>query len=123
MKLFVYGTLRKNHGNNFLLQDSKYLGKAVTEPEYTLACSGIPYLIKGEQSVHGEVYEVTPEVLSDLDLLEGHPDCYTRKDINVIMNNELITIQAYHWLHDDKNDLKIYPRYSDYAQFTGRYND
>ena len=121
MKLFVYGTLRKKHGNHFLLQESDFLGMAETEPKYTLACSGIPYLIKGSDNVTGEVYEVPPHVLSDLDLLEGHPDCYTRLPINVTMHNEPITVEAYHWLHDDKADTKLYPRYKDYVTFTGRF--
>lgn len=121
MKIFVYGTLRKNHGNHFLLQDSVYLGQAKTEPKYTLACSGIPYLINGTEEVVGELYEVPPHVLNDLDMLEGHPDCYTRKDINLIFNDEPIKAQAYHWLHDDKKDIKTYPRYTDYASFTGRF--
>ena len=118
MKLFVYGTLRKNHNNNLLLTTSTYLGEAVSENGYTLAVSGIPYLIKGDDNVIGELYEVNEDDLQFIDMLEGHPHAYTRQDIKVFFNGELITVQAYHWLHNDKKSL---PTYNDYARFTGRY--
>lgn len=120
MKLFVYGTLRKNHHNNILLFTSSFLGEAITEVGYELALSGIPYLIKGGEQVVGEVYEVDEETLSVIDQLEGHPDCYTRKDIKVFLNDELITVQAYHWCHIDKTDIRVYPRTTDYSRSVGR---
>jgi gamma-glutamylcyclotransferase (GGCT)/AIG2-like uncharacterized protein YtfP len=117
MKLFVYGTLMRSHRNNLLLTNSKFLGNALTEVGYELAVSGIPYLIKGGEQVVGEVYEVADDDLEFIDMLEGHPNCYTRENINVILDGEPVTAQAYHWKHLDKND---YPKIKDYNAYTGR---
>ena len=117
MKIFVYGTLRRHYNNNILLRDSEFLGYAKTEPKYSLAVSVIPYLIKGEDSVIGEVYEVDDDVLKDLDSLEGHPTVYTRKELKVFFNEELIEVQAYHWLHNDKEGFY---RTDDYTKAIGR---
>jgi gamma-glutamylcyclotransferase (GGCT)/AIG2-like uncharacterized protein YtfP len=45
--------------------------------------------------VKGEVYDVSEEVLRQLDELESNGDWYVRKEISVIMNDALMTVQAY----------------------------
>ena len=70
----VYGSLRKNMGNDHLLSTSKYLGEFRTKPEFSLySLGGFPGLkINGNTSVSMEVYEVTEEVAKRLDNLEGY---------------------------------------------------
>ena len=47
-------------------------------------------------SVHGEVWEISPTVLRQLDRLEGHPDWYRRESIQVQINSEAhMEVQAY----------------------------
>lgn len=72
--IFVYGTLKKGHGNNGYLGDSKLIGPAKTAPKYTLFDGGFPIVERGgETSIIGEVYEVTdPEALADVYALEGY---------------------------------------------------
>lgn len=72
--VFVYGTLKQGHGNNRLLSRSKFVGKAVTsEPKFKLVDGGFPYLLDtgSGKKVVGEVYEIGPFILRDLDTLEG----------------------------------------------------
>lgn len=84
--VYVYGTLLRNHGNwQWALKDrSEYLGKHITEPEYTmLHLGGFPGVIdRGETAIHGEVFSVDDKVFKDLDRLEGYPHLYTRKEID-----------------------------------------
>lgn len=78
-KVFVYGTLKRGHGNHRLLKDSKFLGEASIKSDmYSLgafpAISG-----KGEREAYGEVFEVDEPTMERLDRLEGYPHFYNRK--------------------------------------------
>ncbi|MGI0012505.1 MAG: gamma-glutamylcyclotransferase family protein [Nitrososphaera sp.] len=85
-KIFVYGSLKKGFGNHGLLaiSNSKFLGSAKTHPIFTMVDFGTfpGCLINGETAIHGEVYEITDEVLAWLDKLEGHPNFYRRVEIS-----------------------------------------
>lgn len=93
-KVFVYGTLRKGLAWNHLLRDSEFIGKAITKDRYGLYADSIPYLIENEKvsNITGEVYKIDQKTLNILDKLEGHPNWYTRKEINVILDcKDIIT--------------------------------
>jgi gamma-glutamylaminecyclotransferase len=84
--VFVYGTLMSGLSNNGLLRRSAFISTATTEESYKLISRGIPFLIEeeGKTYVTGEIYEVTEHALKNLDALEGHPNWYERKIINVV---------------------------------------
>ena len=76
-RVAVYGTLRKDCGNNVLLSNAKFIGKTLTKELYTLrSMGGCPAVDKSVPTHHVvvEVYEVTPEELKRLDRLEGYTD-------------------------------------------------
>lgn len=86
--IFCYGTLKKGYWNNILLEKAQFIGNAKTVNHYTMYSNGsFPYVsyIEDEVSypIHGEVYNVTPEELERVDILEGHPSFYTRKPVLV----------------------------------------
>lgn len=105
MKLFVYGTLKQQYGNNVLLSGAKLLGEAVTQKPYVLFNCGFPKAVpftKNEDShpllpVHGEVYEINDYHLSRCDSLEGHPDWYIRREIKATLtaSGEEETVMIY----------------------------
>lgn len=78
-RVFVYGTLKRGHGNHRLLADSTFVGEDVLAgatlrdygafPAVELTLGGV---------VHGEVYQVSHETLRQLDRLEGVPSLYQR---------------------------------------------
>lgn len=85
--VFVYGTLKTQHGNNRLLNWSTFQGVATTEKQYVLLDHGIPFLIHDSEvedtgllkQVRGEVWELDDEYdLAALDSLESHPNWYYR---------------------------------------------
>lgn len=82
----VYGTLKKGHGNHRLLTNSYCLGEGFTSEPYPLVIDGLPYVIdragKGKR-VCVEIYRVDSATLARLDSLEGHPEWYQRKQIQV----------------------------------------
>lgn len=83
--IFVYGTLKRGHGNNRLLANSQFIGNAVTIDHYTMFKRGIPFVNKDIPSypIHGEVFEVDDQTLNELDALENHPRWYQRTPISV----------------------------------------
>ena len=101
--LFVYGTLKRNYSNSYLLQTAQYLGEGRTQEQYAMYVQGIPYVLKTEQRycIHGELYAISTETLKRLDALEGHPDWYRREQVAIVdANNQIIT--AWMYLYPEK---------------------
>lgn len=92
----VYGTLKSGEPNHALLSDSQYLGQAVTSQSYALAdLKYYPGLIDGNQIISLEIYAITPDTLTSLDRLEGHPRLFVRREIPVTINGEVKTVLVY----------------------------
>lgn len=84
MKLFVYGTLKRDYSNHACLSGQEFLGEACTVPGYTLYSLGsYPGLVADSTDRHGvagEVWSVDAKALAQLDALEGLAEgLYTRR--------------------------------------------
>lgn len=83
--VFVYGTLMRGYGNNAVLGDSRFIGRAETVGHCRLYHAGFPVLRERSKAgpnapVRGEVFVVTdPEVMRNLDSLEGEGRMYHRR--------------------------------------------
>ncbi|MGC4000734.1 MAG: gamma-glutamylcyclotransferase family protein [Anaeromyxobacter sp.] len=84
-RIFVYGTLLRGGTNHRLLDGALFLHRAKTRPEFTLYDLGeYPAMVTGgESAVHGEVFEVGPDIRRRLDELEEHPAYYRRTAIEL----------------------------------------
>ncbi len=87
-KVFVYGTLKRGYGNNSLLKEAVYLGKAKTIDKWSMVGKGrpFPYLLEKNfkgYNIEGEVYAVDDKELNLLDRLEGVPTHYRKEIIKV----------------------------------------
>lgn len=83
-KAFVYGTLKKGHGNHRLLRSAEFLGRAYVEGPWKMTNLGaFPAVVSSEtpSRIFGEVYLINTEILGALDLLEGYPHFYTRTKV------------------------------------------
>jgi len=82
-RVFVYGTLLAGEPNHRLLANAELVGAAVTKPVFALADLGFfPAMVEGgDSAVRGEVYEVDSPTLARLDVLEGHPRFYKRRQV------------------------------------------
>ena len=110
--VFVYGTLLSGFSNNRLLArgGAQCLGPASTRDAYTMLDLGaFPAVLATGRArymapVVGEVYECTPDVLADLDALEGyHGDAsglYDRKPVQVQLDDGIITTALIYVMHD-----------------------
>jgi len=102
--LFVYGALRKGASNDWRMKGARWLGPA--EVAGTLVkIDWYPGLVLGEGGmVKGEVYEVGPDLLKELDEFEGIglPDErngeYQRVRAEVILATQATEVWIYEWL-------------------------
>jgi len=104
MLLFVYGTLKRG-GHFHSLLPGVYFSPAFTLPHYSLVDLGaFPALVEGGSfSVSGEVYDVDSFAVSDR--IEGHPNFYRRKEIEVVTKEGLTTVAAY--IYPDKGVREV----------------
>lgn len=102
MKIFVYGTLKRGHCRNNVLQNQKFLGEVQTKPFYQLLDLGsFPGMIMGNLSVKGELYDVDENCLQQLDWIEGVPHLYKREKCKVEGHED---VQTYIYQSDDGID-------------------
>ena len=90
-RIYVYGTLKRGYGNYERLLEgrSTFIGEAISAPEFVMiSLGGFPGIVRGgETPIHGEIFEVSDEVLARLDRLEGHPTWYERQPITVTLTD------------------------------------
>ncbi|WP_456274455.1 gamma-glutamylcyclotransferase [Bacillus sp. AK031] len=71
MKIFVYGSLRKNQKYHYYLEDSELVSEqAWIKGELYDTGEGYPALKEGSGRVYGEIYEINQAVLERIDELE-----------------------------------------------------
>ncbi|MEB3322820.1 MAG: gamma-glutamylcyclotransferase family protein [Synechococcaceae cyanobacterium] len=79
MLVFVYGTLKRGHGNHHWLAGARFAGEAVLPGAVLHDLGPFPMAVPGEGRIHGEVYAVDGGILAALDCLEGCPRLYQRE--------------------------------------------
>ncbi len=83
--IFVYGTLRVGGVNNYKLDElwAEYIGSYKSLNKYTmygLKSKSYPVIVKNINgiNIYGDLYKLEHKSLHTLDILEGHPNQYTR---------------------------------------------
>jgi len=81
--IFVYGTLRLGEGNSHFLRNSVLDNKLhkLSGHDMHEVCSSFPGIVEGSGDVYGELAYVDESTLQMLDMLEGVPDFYDRKEV------------------------------------------
>ena len=97
--VFIYGTFKKGHYNHYLIEDSDFLGSGRTIEPFALFIDRLPYVTKELPliQIQGEVYSVDDATLTDLDLLNGHPDIYCREMVDIHLHANSAIVRA--WLY------------------------
>ena len=90
IRVFVYGTLKTKNGNNALLREAgaRFLGYDYVEvPRAKFLDLGFfPGVIQPIQDgdtaiVRGEIWYGPQEILTNLDIMEGHPNFFRREKV------------------------------------------
>lgn len=96
MKLFVYGTLMRNHALHSNLGKAKFVSEEVLEGFEMHDLGAYPCILNtgnSEDKVYGEVYNIQAPQLRALDCVEGVP--YLFKRIKVDINGEDVYAYEY----------------------------
>lgn len=106
-QVFVYGTLKSGKGNNRLLHDQRFVGRAWTRsPAIALVDLGpFPGAVRiaaatvPHRAVFGEVYRVDDAGLARLDRLESNGSFYTRELVDTSLGEAWIYLLPPTYLH------------------------
>ena len=121
--VFVYGSLKQGYHNHDVIafdfdnharnKGYDYLGKTKTVDKFTMYDMGsFPAISFDENGKHvtGELYAVDDATLDLIDVLEGYPDHYDRKEV------ELEGIEVKAWIYfykEPEDDLSVVNSSSD----------
>ena len=114
----VYGTLKKDYSNYYHYLNGKgttYIGRGQTQDKYPLIIDSLPYLVDQKGTGHNvevDVFEVSGEVLENLDLLEGHPQWYRRKQITIKLKKSNILAWIYFNPKQIHSDTQLHKKYT-----------
>ena len=103
--IFVYGTLKQNHGNNRLLKNAKFIGKGRTvQDHFVMLDGGYPTVIpQGKFHVRGELFLVEDQTtLNNLDALEGVPYLFDHHEVTIKLD-EGEEVEAVMYVGADQN--------------------
>ena len=94
--VFVYGTLMQGYHNHMLLEDAIFLGQAQTAEKYRLTYTSFPMMTEvSEVKVKGELYRIDEREFDNLDILEGYPQLYYRKEIPILHREKTYSAWTY----------------------------
>lgn len=81
--LFTYGSLMQGQSNHRILQslNAKFVDNATIQADIVPTKYPFPALKRGLGLARGEVYLVTEDALSRLDMFEGDPEFYQRRQM------------------------------------------
>ncbi|WP_456479048.1 gamma-glutamylcyclotransferase family protein [Nautilia sp.] len=108
MRLFVYGSLKRNKRLHYYLKNASFLGYAETLKKYPLVISEngwYPYLLEKSGCgfyIKGELYEINYNLLKKLDRLEEVPHCYRRRKIYVKIGSKSTRAFTYFFAKEKK---------------------
>ena len=116
MKVFVYGTLKKGGRFNSVFDEESFIGNATLNKHQMFAPPGrfFPHVIESDDEdkiIEGEVYEINQKTLQQLDWIEGYPDLYDRKKVEVSLDDKVVEVYMYYvtekqqHIHDNKNEI------------------
>ena len=82
LRLFVYGSLKREQPNHAQLGTARFVANVRTAPRFALReIAGYPALVAGGRAIEGELFELDESVLPELDAFEG--EAYVRREIEL----------------------------------------
>jgi gamma-glutamylcyclotransferase (GGCT)/AIG2-like uncharacterized protein YtfP len=104
--VFVYGTLRRGGSNHFRMAGAEFVAQGtITGRMYRIDWYPGLVLDDAGDEIHGEVYWVTPDLLSTLDIFEGlsageiEGSEYRRVQTTVVQqDSQTLTAWVWEWL-------------------------
>jgi len=100
MNIFVYGTLMNGQRANSYLNGAEFKGSFCLNGYAKYDLGSFPGIVEKEnESVVGEVYAVTEDMLPMMDRYEGEGSLYIRREVIVERGNEKVVAWVYIYNH------------------------
>ena len=81
VRVFVYGSLRRGMENHDVMAGGRFTSVRRTEAHFQMLDLGrYPAVIDGDTAIVGEVYQISRQHLERLDVFEGVPELYARRE-------------------------------------------
>jgi len=113
-KIFVYGTLKKNYHNHYIIEDQTYIGKGVLSKEnrFKMVSVGsfpaiVPTPVGEAKDIEGEIWEVDENGFKKVDILEGFPTFYWRDQFNIDTEDRRHLCWVYYIQHQKAKDMSL----------------
>ena len=116
-KVFVYGTLMNGESNHHYLQNSTFLGTATINGYQMYDVGWYPAIIKGDNLIIGELYQVRKDDMPAIDMLEGEGTLYIKKCERVTDSKGNTTFAFVYVYNEDVSDLKKISSWKDYVWY------
>ncbi|MDT8718279.1 gamma-glutamylcyclotransferase [Clostridium sp. 19966] len=97
MNVFVYGTLMRSERSNYILGQSRYIGKGKLKNYDMYQVASYPGIVNGTGEIVGEVYSVNTDMLKVLDRYECEGRLYIRKLEKIEVENKNMEAFVYVW--------------------------
>ena len=123
----VYGTLKKGNNNYYhYLRNETFVGKGTTTMKYPMIVPGLPYVIDKPGKGHHidiDLFAVSETAMKSLDMLEGHPTHYKRREITVLVKGKVYKAWLYFGQNQEYKGKHLHSTYEkQYPKFTLRGN-
>lgn len=105
MLYFAYGMNTNSYEMAFRCPQAQSLGRAILMDHEFRFSQHADIVEQPGMEVHGVLWDITPECLRSLDLLEGYPNYYERKMVDVIVNDVVVTAVTY-YMTGQRNDME-----------------
>lgn len=128
MQLFVYGSLLRGMSLSSYMEGTKFLGPAYVKADL-FYLGFYPGIIKGNQIVFGELYEVNEKQLPVIDEVEDYIEldnersAYLRKPIKAYMLSDGMPIKAQAYFYNRSSEGKERILSGDYRKYMNKSED
>jgi gamma-glutamylcyclotransferase (GGCT)/AIG2-like uncharacterized protein YtfP len=135
--VFVYGTLKFGfHNHSSWMRGTEYIDSVTTVEKWAMIGknSSFPYLLCEHLRGHhikGELYSATADQIAHLDILEGVPSHYIKKEIEVLLSDGKTKVKAITYVKakihasdlTDNEFIEEFHNKPKYQHFKGRHYD
>ena len=106
--LFVYGTLKRGHGNNALIRHTEFIAEAISVDKFDVSGYSFPcaYPNNDGKLLQGEIYKLTEEDFISTDSLEGNGHFYNREIRRFVYMGKIIEAWIYIIISPASNTYK-----------------
>jgi len=114
IKVFVYGTLKRNYHNNSIIEKETFISEGFLSRENRfkmVSMGSFPAIIPAQgpesQDIEGEIWNLSEEGFKKVDILEGFPNFYWRDLFNIDTKEKRHLCWVYYLQHKKAKTMDL----------------